>query len=258
VAEEEDAFQGAVTACLSVLVLGTETRLDAALAAMTRVPWASLEAARPCPGALPAALASSDCPLAQAAPAAGPSVRSAIAGTPRGPLRVRERGAARAQVGDQSDFVTAFSRVLSEVAPAVGGALSPLHFRYFCDKLAASFCPRFYENIFRRAPGGRAWPPAHWLRRMLTGGRSRERGACAPVSAAATRAGAVEEAAFWWSNCVQLRWMLWAMSHAAPELELPTDDAGHPADDFDWVMQVCRSFTVLFPAQLAHRQRRSC
>jgi len=194
VAEEEDAFQGAVTACLSVLVLGTETRLDAALAAMTRVPWASLEAARPCPGALPAALASSDCPLAQAAPAAGPSVRSAIAGTPRGPLRVRERGAARAQVGDQSDFVTAFSRVLSEVAPAVGGALSPLHFRYFCDKLAASFCPRFYENIFRRAPGGRAWPPAHWLRRMLTGGRSRERGACAPVSAAATRAGAVRGA----------------------------------------------------------------
>ncbi len=78
------------------------------------------------------------------------------------------------------------------------------------------------------------------------------------MEAAAGGASDVEEAAFWWSNCVQLRWMLWAMSHAAPELELPTDDAGHPADDFDWVMQVCRSFTVLFPAQLAHRQRRSC
>ena len=63
----------------------------------------------------------------------------------------RRMSAAKAQVGDQSDFVTAAARVLADVAPAVGGALSPLHFRYFCDKLAASFCPRFYENIFRRA-----------------------------------------------------------------------------------------------------------
>jgi hypothetical protein len=109
---------------------------------------------------------------------AGPGVRSTIAGNPRGPLGVRERGAARAQVGDQSDFVTAFSRVLS-----------PLHFRYFCDKLAASFCPRFYENIFRRARGSRARPPAHWPRRVLTSGRSRVRGASAPLSAAAARAG---------------------------------------------------------------------
>jgi len=53
------------------------------------------------------------------------------------------------QVGDQSDFVTSFSRVLAETAPRIGPALSPLHFRYFCDKLAVSFCPRFYEYIFR-------------------------------------------------------------------------------------------------------------
>lgn len=57
-----------------------------------------------------------------------------------------------AQVGDQSDFVTSFSRVLAETAPRIGPALSPLHFRYFCDKLAVSLCPRFYEYIFRRAP----------------------------------------------------------------------------------------------------------
>ena len=57
-----------------------------------------------------------------------------------------------AQVGDQSDFVTSFSRVLAETAPRIGPALSPLHFRYFCDKLAVSFCPRFYEYIFRHAP----------------------------------------------------------------------------------------------------------
>ena len=53
------------------------------------------------------------------------------------------------QVGDQSDFVTSFSRVLAETAPRIGPALSPLHFRYFCDKLAVSFCPRYYEYIFR-------------------------------------------------------------------------------------------------------------
>ncbi|KAK9820837.1 hypothetical protein WJX81_002519 [Elliptochloris bilobata] len=103
VAEEEDAFAGVVTACLSVLVLGAETRLDAVLTQMTRLPWASLES-----------------------------------------------------VGDQSDFVTAAARVVAEVAPAVGSALSPLHFRYFCDKLAASFCPRFYETIFRCRKVGEA------------------------------------------------------------------------------------------------------
>jgi hypothetical protein len=54
-------------------------------------------------------------------------------------------------VGDQSDFVTAFSRALAETAPRLGPALSPLHFRYFCDKLSLSFCPRFYEYIFRCA-----------------------------------------------------------------------------------------------------------
>ncbi|CAL5224462.1 g7153 [Coccomyxa viridis] len=96
VSEEEDEFQLLITACLSVLILGTETKLDAALVQMTRLPWASLES-----------------------------------------------------VGDQSDFVTSFSRVLAETAPRIGPALSPLHFRYFCDKLAVSFCPRFYEYIFR-------------------------------------------------------------------------------------------------------------
>ena len=53
VAEEDDEFQLVVTACLSVLILGTETKLDAALAQMTRLPWASLEAVR-APFVLPA------------------------------------------------------------------------------------------------------------------------------------------------------------------------------------------------------------
>ena len=47
VSEEEDDFQLVITACLSVLILGTETKLDAALMQMTRLPWASLETVRP-------------------------------------------------------------------------------------------------------------------------------------------------------------------------------------------------------------------
>ena len=46
VSEEEDEFQLVITACLSVLILGTETKLDAALVQMTRLPWASLESVR--------------------------------------------------------------------------------------------------------------------------------------------------------------------------------------------------------------------
>ena len=42
--EEEDEFQGVIIACLSVLLLGCETRLDAALAQMARMPWSTLEA----------------------------------------------------------------------------------------------------------------------------------------------------------------------------------------------------------------------
>ena len=34
--------------------------------------------------------------------------------------------------------------------------------------------------------------------------------------------------AHWWSNCLHLRWMLWAMCRG--------DDDGSP-DEFDWVMQ---------------------
>lgn len=55
------------------------------------------------------------------------------------------------QVGDQSEFVNSVSRVLAEVGPALGGSLNELHFRYFCDKLAASFCPVYIDYIFRWA-----------------------------------------------------------------------------------------------------------
>ena len=54
VSEEEDDFQLVITACLSVLILGTETKLDAALVQMTRLPWASLETVRPGSNGAPA------------------------------------------------------------------------------------------------------------------------------------------------------------------------------------------------------------
>ena len=41
---EEDAFQQTATAGLNTLVLGLETRLDAGLQQMVRMPWASIEA----------------------------------------------------------------------------------------------------------------------------------------------------------------------------------------------------------------------
>lgn len=55
-------------------------------------------------------------------------------------------------MGDQSEFVNGVSRVMSEVAPRLGGALSELHFRYFCDKLASSFCQCYFAYIFRCKP----------------------------------------------------------------------------------------------------------
>ena len=46
VSEEEEEFQGVVTACLNVLLLGIETRLDGGLHAMVRVNWSAVEAVR--------------------------------------------------------------------------------------------------------------------------------------------------------------------------------------------------------------------
>ena len=59
------------------------------------------------------------------------------------------------------------------------------------------------------------------------------------IEAAAEASNDVVGRAFWWSNCIQLRWMLWAMSHGG-SLEDGGEDAGGAGgmDDFDWVMQV--------------------
>ena len=41
---EEDEFQGVVTACLNVLILAVQTRLDTALQQMSRISWGTMEA----------------------------------------------------------------------------------------------------------------------------------------------------------------------------------------------------------------------
>jgi len=63
---------------------------------------------------------------------------------------VFERKSAGGQVGDQSEFVNGMSRVMAEVGARLGSGLSELHFRYFCDKLAAAFCPCYFAYIFRQ------------------------------------------------------------------------------------------------------------
>jgi hypothetical protein len=74
------------------------------------------------------------------------------------------------------------------------------------------------------------------------------------IEAAAEAASDVAGRAFWWSNCIQLRWMLWAMSHGGslegdpdPDGDASAADGG--MDEFDWVMQVgqccCLGVTAL-------------
>lgn len=60
---------------------------------------------------------------------------------------------------------------------------------------------------------------------------------CRAMEAAADGAGDIAGQAYWWSNCIQLRWMLWAMCRGG-------DPDGDPdSEEFDWVMQV-RSSTL--------------
>ena len=44
--------------------------------------------------------------------------------------------------------------------------------------------------------------------------------------------------AYWWSNCIQLRWMLWAMCHGGGMGDEGGNDAEATGDEFGWVMQV--------------------
>ena len=44
VTAEEDEFQAVITACLNVIILAVETRLETPLQQMVRMPWSTMEA----------------------------------------------------------------------------------------------------------------------------------------------------------------------------------------------------------------------
>ncbi len=87
------------------------------------------------------------------------------------------------------------------------------------------------------------------------------------MEAAAESASDVVGRAFWWSNCIQLRWMIWAMSHGGSLDSEYGQELGGSVDDFDWVMQVPRAFSPAWwlnvsgpfpfwkPLQLHHSRR---
>lgn len=78
----------------------------------------------------------------------------------------------------------------------------------------------------------------------MTGGRA--------IEAAADGSSDVIGMAYWWSNCIQLRWMLWAMCHGGDQPDdgsMAEDSEG--MDEFDWVMKVSAStfpFRYSFPS----------
>ncbi len=62
---------------------------------------------------------------------------------------------------------------------------------------------------------------------------------CRAIEAAADGCSDVIGMAYWWSNCIQLRWMLWAMCHGGEMSEdgsIAEEASG--MDEFDWVMKV--------------------
>ena len=72
---------------------------------------------------------------------------------------------------------------------------------------------------------------------------------CRAVEAAAEGTTDIVGLAFWWSNCLQLRWMLWAMSHGGGS---ENDGPGSGVDEFDWVLQVpimAHAVAALYPRE---------
>ena len=67
--------------------------------------------------------------------------------------------------------------------------------------------------------------------------------ACRAIEAASDGSTDVVGMAFWWSNCIQLRWMLWAMCNGAGDgdgYDSPGAEGGEDggAEEFRWVQTV--------------------
>jgi len=62
-----------------------------------------------------------------------------VAATPWGALDI---------VDEESPYVRGFAKALKQKIPVARALLSPLYFKNFCDKVAASFLPKFYAALF--------------------------------------------------------------------------------------------------------------
>ena len=64
-----------------------------------------------------------------------------------------------------------------------------------------------------------------------------DRVVCRAIEAAADAATDITGQSYWWSNCIQLRWMLWAMCDEANMEALGIEDYAE-SREFAWVMEV--------------------
>jgi vacuolar protein sorting-associated protein 53 len=138
--DEAAAFVSLASQCLSVLVLGLSTRLDAGLVEMGRARWdAGLEGGGGAGG--------DDGGGGMGPGGGGGGPGSGGPGSGRGPAR----GAAH----DESPFAVHIRRTLSDAALRLGPLLDRPQLGFLCDKLARAFAPRFVAALYHlRKPLG--------------------------------------------------------------------------------------------------------
>jgi hypothetical protein len=177
--EQENAFVNVASACMSVLVLGINTRLDAALQEMCRIRWGRRRGASTRPrGCAPGACGSSCAPARAARPRPRPQPSPLTAAAAAAAAQVGHGRAAgrrqrlrqhRAQGGGgagpgASSAARALPRappplrpparpprpqVLLDCAPRLGLELDRTSFSFLCDKMARLFVPRLYDALYR-------------------------------------------------------------------------------------------------------------
>lgn len=159
--DQEGAFLNVSSQALSVLVLGLNSRLDAALAEMLRMRWDAIEAPgddSPYVGLARQVRCGAACSFV---PLLGcKSGRFWAAGVQQisAPVGVQSyvRGCASictlrilTRAPSQPPIHAARLQLLTDAAPRLGAALASSHFSFFCDKMARMFVPRYLDCVFR-------------------------------------------------------------------------------------------------------------
>lgn len=131
--EAQDAFQAVVTHAVKLLVADVETQLQSHLLAYTRTRWEALEG-----------VAEESSQINSILRALG-KVRSRHALRPRPPPPLHgERGAETAR-----HAASLLALGAGQVGEFWGAHLLPIYVRFTCDKLVASFMPRFVAMVLR-------------------------------------------------------------------------------------------------------------